>query len=148
MLSITGKGFTCYAFFVAANFAFRTLRLRKVQTCAVAAPLHKNLFSENIFVRNMVILICAGALWGKSELTRVKPKALKIASREVRACVMPTAAVRLRRMPELKKLPYARQFLARTRGSTRVRQTSRSLVAAAFSLNLTAKIFAFAKRFA
>ena len=57
----------------------------------------------------MVILICAGALWGKSELTRVKPKALKIASRE---------------------------------------KTSRSLVAAAFSLNLTAKIFAFAKRFA
>ena len=77
LLSITGKGFTCYAFFVAANFAFRTLRLRKVQTCAVAAPLHKNLFSENIFVRNMVILICAGALWGKSELTRAKLKALK-----------------------------------------------------------------------
>ena len=77
MLSITEKGFTCYAFFVAANFAFRTLRLRKVQTCAVAAPLHKNLFSENIFVRNMVILICAGALWGKSELTRAKLKALK-----------------------------------------------------------------------
>ena len=71
------KGFTCYAFFVAANFAFRTLRLRKVQTCAVAAPLHKNLFSENIFVRNMVILICAGALWGKSELTRAKLKAIK-----------------------------------------------------------------------
>ena len=61
------KGFTCYAFFVAANFAFKTLRKRKVQLCAVAAPLHKNLFSENIFVRNMVILICAGALFRKSE---------------------------------------------------------------------------------
>ena len=61
------KGFTCYAFFVAANFAFKTLRKRKVQLCAVAAPLHKNLFSENIFVRNMVILICAGALKRKGE---------------------------------------------------------------------------------
>ena len=61
------KGFTCYAFFVAANFAFKTLRKRKVQLCAVAAPLHKNLFSENIFVRNMVILICAEALLRKSE---------------------------------------------------------------------------------
>ena len=29
----------------------------------------------------------------------------------VRACVMPIAAVRLRRMPELKKLPFARQFM-------------------------------------
>ena len=35
--------------FVAANFAFRTLRKRKAQCCAVAAPLRKNLFCENIF---------------------------------------------------------------------------------------------------
>ena len=36
LLSNTGKGFTCYAFFVAANFAFRTLRKRKAQQRAVA----------------------------------------------------------------------------------------------------------------
>ena len=35
--------------FVAANFAFRTFRKRKVQCCAVAAPLRKNLFFKNIF---------------------------------------------------------------------------------------------------
>ena len=66
------KGFTCYAFFVAANFAFRTLRLRKVQQRAVAAPLRKNLFFKNIFARNMVILICAEALLRKSEVARAK----------------------------------------------------------------------------
>ncbi len=32
LLSNTGKGFTYYAFFVAANFAFRTLHLRKLRS--------------------------------------------------------------------------------------------------------------------
>ena len=43
-------------------------------------------------------------------------QALSRTKRGVRACVMPIAAVRLRRMPELKKLPFARQFLDRGRG--------------------------------
>ncbi len=59
----------------------------------------------------MVILICAGALWGKSELTRAKLKALKN---------------RVKRENE----PQSRR------------------VAAVFSLKITSKIFAFAKRFA
>ena len=42
-------------------------------------------------------------------------KPLKTLRREVRACVMPIAAVRLRRMPELKKLPCARQFMSGAR---------------------------------
>ena len=42
-------------------------------------------------------------------------QALSRTKRGVRACVMPIAAVRLRRMPELKKLPFARQFLDRGR---------------------------------
>ena len=38
-----------------------------------------------------------------------------LTKRGVRACVMPIAAVRLRRMPELKKLSYARQFVSGAR---------------------------------
>ena len=42
-------------------------------------------------------------------------KKLEILSARVRACVMPIAAVRLLRMPELKKFPYARQFMSGAR---------------------------------
>ena len=74
LLSITGKGFTCYAF---------------------SAP------------------ICASSAFAERRAARAI--LLRLRAARVRACVMPIAAVRLRRMPELKKLPCARQFMSGAR---------------------------------